>query len=409
MYPWSNEQVVMEKTPPPLLTTMSAAANTIPTNALSKCVASIQADMKLRIEEECRKQMLGLLEDSFTQKWDEYTNEVTKKQASLYSQQYGRLYLNNIPNNDVWGACPEAKTVLSKLQTMYVFSSKNVYLIHCCISLSFHAPRWYMTGYFIDNYGFPHMVRADIISSRMNGGYPDKPVKIDVMESGGEKRYVYPLSNALIDMIKTIPMDAGKNMTSGGEDTERDAIIKILASIRKASAIFYDQTVALDALREENEMLKEQLQKNTSSASVLQQVDNLFDSLFASSNTEPIAPSKKSDNQNQDRSISPMNILERVSCHAASAISAVSAASSLKSMIMKPISTKQDEWTCENDGKFHEWIWEGKKYLRDFQDRTFRYNELNEYTADDWMGLWIREELRFDRTVPYPKEYEENE
>jgi hypothetical protein len=76
---------------------------------------------------------------------------------------------------------------------------------------------------------------------------------------------------------------------------------------------------------------------------------------------------------------------------------------------MKPISTKKDEWTCENDGNFHEWIWDGQKYLRDFQDRTFRYNELNEYTAYDWMGLWTREELRFDRTVPYPKEYEDNE
>jgi hypothetical protein len=264
---------------------MSAAANTIPTNALSKCVASIQVDMKHRIEEECRKQMMALLEDSFTQKWEEYTNNAveTASTSSLYTEGYGRLDLASIPNNGVWGQCPDAKTVLSTLQTMFEFSSKNVYFIHCCVTLIFSAPSWRMAGYFIDNYGFYYMIRADI--SPLRSAYPDKLVKIDVMKPVNGNQYVYPLSDALIDNVKALPFVVGIPHTNGSNYTELESLIKVLPSIRKTASIFYDQTVALDALRKENELLKEQLRKHSPSVSVSvsQQEDDLFD-LFASCN-----------------------------------------------------------------------------------------------------------------------------
>jgi hypothetical protein len=72
------------------------------------------------------------------------------------------------------------------------------------------------------------------------------------------------------------------------------------------------------------------------------------------------------------------------------------------------VAKKADTFTCEDDGEFHEWTWDGQKYWRDFEGRCFRYKESG-ITADDWVGVWIRDELRFDTTVPYPKELEDNE
>jgi hypothetical protein len=95
---------------------------------------------------------------------------------------------------------------------------------------------------------------------------------------------------------------------------------------------------------------------------------------------------------------------------AAPAAPAAPAASSPKKIAMKKptVAKKVDTYNFEDDGEFHEWTWDGQKYWRDFQGRCFRYKESG-ITADDWMGLWIREELRFDTTVPYPKELEDDD
>jgi hypothetical protein len=93
----------------------------------------------------------------------------------------------------------------------------------------------------------------------------------------------------------------------------------------------------------------------------------------------------------------------------APAPAASAAAPAKKSVVKKPTAAKKaDTFTCEDDGEFHEWTWDGQKYWRDFQGRCFRYKESG-ITADDWVGIWIRDELRFDTTAPYPKELEDDE
>ena len=225
------------------------------TMALSKCMTDIQAEMKSRIEDECRKQMETLLEDTFSKKWEEYTNKTvaTVNVSSLYTEGYGRLDLTAIPNNGGWGSYPATKTVLSKQQTMFEFSSKNVYFIHCCVSLTFSNSSWRMKGYFIDNYGFYHMTQGDATSA-----YPATPVKIDVMNPVNGNQYVYPLSDALIDNVKALPF-VGSNPNSATNDVELESLIKVLPSIRTTASIFYNQAISLNALQKESANLTEQL------------------------------------------------------------------------------------------------------------------------------------------------------
>ena len=227
------------------------------TMTLSKCMTDIQAEMKSRIEDECRKQMETLLEDTFAKKWEEYTNKtaVMANASPQYTEGYGRLDLTAIPNNGVWGSHPDAKTVLSKQQTMFEFSSKNVYFIHFCASVTYSYPNWRMKGYFIDNYGFYHMIQG---TGPVHSAYPHTPVRIDVINLDGENQYVYPLSDALIDNVKALPSVVGFTHTNDTNNTELESLIKVLPSIRMTASIFYNQTVALDALQKENAMITQQ-------------------------------------------------------------------------------------------------------------------------------------------------------
>ena len=225
-------------------------------------MTDIQAEMKSRIEEECRKQMETLMEDTFSKKWEEYTNKTVAMAnvSSSYTEGYGRLDLSAIPNNGGWGSYPATKTVLSKQQTMFEFSSENVYFIHGCVSLTFSSSTWRMKGYFIDNYGFYHMTQGDATYA-----YPQTPVKIDVMNPvnanqclSDANQYVYPLSDALIDNVKALPF-IGSNPNSETNDTELESRIKVLPSIRTTASIFYNQTIALDALQKKNTILTQQI------------------------------------------------------------------------------------------------------------------------------------------------------
>jgi hypothetical protein len=114
-----------------------------------------------------------------------------------------------------------------------------------------------MKGYFIDNYGFYYMIQADI--SPLRSAYPDKLVKIDVMKPVNGNQYVYPLSDALIDIVKTIPIVVGTPHTNDTNYVELESLINVLPSIRQTASLFYHQTVGMDTLQKENEMLKEQL------------------------------------------------------------------------------------------------------------------------------------------------------
>ena len=230
--------------------------------SLAEFIAATQAEMKSRIEEECRRQMLALLEDSFSKKWDEYTDKaVTSASAApLYGEGYGRLDIDSIPTaGDITDAL---KTALKAQQALYTFSSKKVYFIHCVTKLNNGSHGSSMDAYLIDNHGFHYQIGASIGS----GGYrhPSAPVKIDItkpVQSAPAEQYIYPLSNALIDMVKAMPYSVtpyrdsnGYGNSSPGGDIQ--SLVKNLPQIRKAAALFSEQTVALDALKKENAELK---------------------------------------------------------------------------------------------------------------------------------------------------------
>ena len=232
--------------------------------SLAEFIAATQAEMKSRIEEECRRQMLALLEDSFSKKWDEYTDKaVTSASAApLYGEGYGRLDIDSIPTaGDITDAL---KTALKAQQALYTFSSKKVYFIHCVTKLNNGSHGSSMDAYLIDNHGFHYQIGASIGS----GGYrhPSAPVKIDItkpVQSAPAEQYIYPLSNALIDIVKAMPYSVtartdsnnswGTNIYPGGDI---QSLVKNLPQIRKAAALFSEQTVALDALKKENAELK---------------------------------------------------------------------------------------------------------------------------------------------------------
>lgn len=231
--------------------------------SLAEFIAATQAEMKSRIEEECRRQMLALLEDSFSKKWDEYTGKaVTSASAApLYSEDYGRLDIDSIPTaGDITDTL---KTALKAQQALYTFSSKKVYFIHCVTKLTYGSGGGTsMEAYLIDNHGFHYQIGASVSPGSYR--HPSAPVKIDItkpVQSAPAEQYIYPLSNALIDIVKAMPYSVtpyrdsnGYGNSSPGGDIQ--SLIKNLPQIRKAAALFSEQTVALDALKKENAELK---------------------------------------------------------------------------------------------------------------------------------------------------------
>jgi hypothetical protein len=235
--------------------------------SLAEFIAATQAEMKSRIEEECRRQMLALLEDSFSRKWTEYTDKaVTSASATpLYTEGYGRLNIDSIPETGDLTAA--VKPILKAQQELFKFSSKSVYFIHCCVKMrqDNHSggSSTSIEAYLIDNYGFHYQISAAI-----SGGshrYPNTPMIIDITKPIGAEKYIYPLSNTLIDMVKALPYSVTHSYNNSNNSTynvsggDLQSLIKNLPEIRKAAAAFNEQTVAFDALRKENEALKARL------------------------------------------------------------------------------------------------------------------------------------------------------
>jgi len=238
--------------------------------SLQECIAAAQAEMKGRIEEECRKQMNALLEDTFAKKWEEYTSKAvaTVNVSSLYTEGYGRLDVNSFANNQYTSSMqPNAKTLFSKLPSFYEFSTKNLYFVHCITNYEYTYPNWKLTSYLIDNYGFNYQVHSE-------GTYmkPDKPVMVDVSKGfkyqwqtghivSQTEQYLYPLPDVLIDIIKTLPEIITPTPSYGYGHVIQEPIIKILPSIRKAAALFHEHTIAFDTLKRENTILHTSVQK----------------------------------------------------------------------------------------------------------------------------------------------------
>jgi hypothetical protein len=242
--------------------------------SLSEFIAATQADMKSRIEDECRKHMLSLLEDSFSKKWEEYTSKAVENTyaKSVYTEGYGKLDIDSLPETPYFKN--EDKVVLKRLEKMYMISSKQIYFVHCCMK------KYIKNGndvrvdcYFIDNYGFQYTTRSGELS------YPDKTQTIDITKPNTETRqpYLYPLTNSLIDKIKTERYAISPLKETGGihngnthgygyitpvitEPGENYTLNSILPHIREIAALQYDNTIIINALKKENEILRARIQ-----------------------------------------------------------------------------------------------------------------------------------------------------
>lgn len=228
--------------------------------SLAEFIAATQSEMKSRIEEECRLQMLTLLEDSFSRKWTEYTDKAVASIVPLYTEGYGKLDFSTIPLDEYFktNTSVDGKAILNSKVALIEFSSKRVYFIHCCVKIrtnsqSYAGSRTDIDVYLIDNYGFYHQP------------YLATKTKIDITKPVGTEKYLYPLSNTLIDLIKSRPYSVAPSYT-GHSDNRNDQpggdlslLVMNLPEIRKAAAVFYEQTFAMDALKNENTALKARL------------------------------------------------------------------------------------------------------------------------------------------------------
>lgn len=230
--------------------------------SLAEFIAATQAEMKSRIEEECRRQMLALLEDSFSRKWTEYTDKAVTSASAvpLYTEGYGRLNIDSI--SETGDLTAAVKSTLKAQQELFKFSSKSVYFIHCCVKLNNQTGATNMDAYLIDNYGFHYQTSAYVSGGSYR--HPNAPMIIDITKSVGTEKYIYPLSNKLIDIVKALPYSVPAYYSHGGYGNpspggDLQSLIKNLPEMRKAAAALNEQTVAFDALRKENEALKARL------------------------------------------------------------------------------------------------------------------------------------------------------
>lgn len=228
--------------------------------SLSDFITGLQADLKSRIEVECRAHMTRLLEDSFSRKWEEYGSRAisSAEVISHYTPKYGELNIEDEKYKPV--ANSRHLVHIKALKEKFKFNSHNVYFIHCLLEIT---PSWsqhngdqsYMNGVLIDNYGFSHNISASTWNADQSL-HPKTDIHIDCLahEYGtGKPKYVYPLSNTLIDSIKanvcvttiTQPSNGGNVSYSGMTTSE---LIRKLEQVRKQASEFFEKSVASSAL-----------------------------------------------------------------------------------------------------------------------------------------------------------------
>lgn len=65
---------------------------------------------------------------------------------------------------------------------------------------------------------------------------------------------------------------------------------------------------------------------------------------------------------------------------------------------------KEETWSCEDDGEFHNWEFKGTTYLRNFQNHVFELPE-EDGTPGAWVGIWNNETESFDSVDEMPDCY----
>jgi hypothetical protein len=211
--------------------------------SLTDLLSATQADMKQRIESECSKMMQKLLEESFSAKWEEYTQKTVESALAIsyFTNEYGKITKETV-NENIY-------TLMSKI----TFPSTKMYFIHCCLKDTYNG----LTNtefYLIDNYGFVHRC------SYAQSGYchPKESVVVNI------KDYIYPLSDALIDIIKSMPTKVAQARPAHGDQGGNlDDIVKCLPKIRDAARIFHEQATVVEKLIAQKKMYESTLAENS--------------------------------------------------------------------------------------------------------------------------------------------------
>lgn len=232
--------------------------------SLADFIAATQAEMKSRIEEECKKQMMALLEASFSTKWEEYTSKTVESASAtpLYSKQYGKLDLEkDYEGKPNW--TPDIIVRIKPQIAKITFSSKNIYFIHACIKITYGGGGQSYDVMVIDNYGFHHHISA----STSWAGYPDKPYTIDITKPVGTEKYLYPLPNSMIDVIRAFPNSVdprhcGDSLNREIPGGQIQHIVMNLPQIRKAAEIFHEQATATEKLLSQKKTYEATLAEN---------------------------------------------------------------------------------------------------------------------------------------------------
>lgn len=75
----------------------------------------------------------------------------------------------------------------------------------------------------------------------------------------------------------------------------------------------------------------------------------------------------------------------------------------------KKAAPKEEEWSCPADGNVYPWVYKGKNYLRDSDNRIWEAAATG--GCGDWAGVFIKAEDRIDNSVadPYGDEEDEEE
>ena len=230
--------------------------------SLSDFITSLQADMKSRIETECRAHMTKLLEDSFARKWEEYSARAISSAeiTSHYTPKYGELNFDDGKYGSVVSSRHLAHTKARKEK--FKFNSHTVYFIHCLLEIrtswsQHNGDQSYMNGVLIDNYGFTHHISASTWNTD-ESLHPKTDIHIDCLahEHGtGKPKYVYPLSNTLIDSIKTNDCVTTINQnghTASYSGMTTSELTKKLEHVRKQAAEFFEKSVSSNALMKVN-------------------------------------------------------------------------------------------------------------------------------------------------------------
>lgn len=242
--------------------------------ALAEFIAATQTEMKSRIEEECKKQMMTLLEDSFSSKWEEYTSRtIENSRNEIYTKNYGKLdpTIDNILSSasEVYWmkSSNEADNINFKQQVLYSFKliqfdSPSIYIIHYILKLGNESNRKYPWEIvLIDNYGYYHKINFNVWDMSYT------PASTVIVKK--DKKYNYPLTNAMIDAIKSNPtcirpdtkVSQGYNNYYHVQGDNIGAYLAMLPVLQSSAISQWEHYIAINKLLEENNALKAKISR----------------------------------------------------------------------------------------------------------------------------------------------------